>query len=196
MRRIAIAAMALAGLASPALAQGLPGLKGPDHFGLTVPKLSEAVAFFKDVLGCQEFYPLGPFADDAGTWMQDHLNVNPRAKITDMRLMRCGSGANLEIFEYSSPDQNATGPKNSDIGGHHVAFYTSDMEGAVKHLQDKGVKVLGSPTKMEQGPSAGETWVYFLAPWGMQLELVSYENGKAYEKDYQGRLWNPAKPAE
>jgi hypothetical protein len=38
--------------------------------------------------------------------------------------------------------------------------------------------------------------MYFLAPWGMQLELVSYPKGKAYEKDFKGRLWNPANPAK
>ena len=50
---------------------------------------------------------------------------------------------------------------------------------------------LGDPTTMTEGPSAGETWVYFLAPWGMQLELVSYPDGKAYEGAFDGRLWDP-----
>ena len=43
-----------------------------------------------------------------------------------------------------------------------------------------------------EGPSAGQTWVYFLAPWGMQLELVSYPDGKAYEATTTRRLWHPA----
>ena len=42
--------------------------------------------------------------------------------------------------------------------------------------------VLGEPTCMTEGPTAGESWVYFLAPWGMQLELVSYPQGKAYSR--------------
>ncbi|MBL4826861.1 MAG: hypothetical protein JKY66_03975 [Spongiibacteraceae bacterium] len=44
------------------------------------------------------------------------------------------------------------------------------------------------------GPSGGQTWVYFLAPWGMQLELVSYPKGKQYEHDYELLLWHPAYP--
>ena len=44
------------------------------------------------------------------------------------------------------------------------------------------------------GPSAGQTWIYFRAPWGLQLELVSYPNGKAYEHDYDSRLWDPRHP--
>ena len=28
--------------------------------------------------------------------------------------------------------------------------------------------------------SLGQRWVYFLSPWGMQFELVSYPHGKAF----------------
>ena len=42
--------------------------------------------------------------------------------------------------------------------------------------------VLGEPTA-SRGPSEGQRWVYFLAPWGMQFELVSYPHGKAFDHD-------------
>ncbi len=177
--------------APPVLAEGLPGLRGPDHVGFTVPDLGAAVAFFTDVMGCEAFYSLGPFSGGDSTWMQDHLNVDPKAEIPKLSLVRCGNGANLEIFQYTAPDQKTVLPRNSDIGGHHIAFYVDDMTKAVDHLTSKGVKVLGQPTTMTEGPSKGETWVYFLAPWGMQLELVSYPEGKAYEADFQNRLWDP-----
>lgn len=183
-----IAALAMA---SPVLGDGLPGLRGPDHVGFTVPDLAAAVTFFTETLGCEAFYSLGPFSGGDSTWMQDHLNVDPKAEIPMLQLVRCGNGANLEIFQYTAPDQNLTLPRNSDIGGHHVAFYVDDMAEAVAYLQGKGVKVLGAPTLMTEGPSAGETWVYFMAPWGMQLELVSYPKGKSYEKDFANRLWDP-----
>lgn len=190
MRTIILSA-AFASLGLAASAEGLPGMRGPDHIGFTVPDLAQAVTFFRDVIGCGEFYPLGPFSGGDSTWMADHLNVDAKATIPEMRLMRCGNGANLEIFQYTAPEQNMTPPRNSDIGGHHVAFYVDDMAAAVGYLRDQGVTVLGDPTTMTEGPSAGETWVYFLSPWGMQLELVSYPNGKAYEADFQGRLWDP-----
>jgi catechol 2,3-dioxygenase-like lactoylglutathione lyase family enzyme len=184
-------AAAFAACAAPGLAQQLPGMTGIDHIGFTVPNLDEAVAFFGEVIGCQAFYPLGPFSGGDSTWMADHLNVDAKATIPAMRLMRCGNGANLEIFQYTAPDQATTPPRNSDIGGHHVAFYTTDMAAAVAYLEANGVKVLGAPTTMTEGPSTGETWVYFLAPWGMQLELVSYPDGKAYEAEFEDRLWDP-----
>ncbi|MEH6578374.1 MAG: hypothetical protein V7731_15025 [Amphritea sp.] len=46
---------------------------------------------------------------------------------------------------------------------------------------------------MTAGANAGESWVYFMTPWGMQLELVSYPNGMAYEKDTESRLFAPHK---
>lgn len=172
---------------------GLPGLRGTDHIGFTVPDLDAAVDFFVQVIGCEAFYDLGPFQfeDD---WMERQLNVHPRAVMRRLEFLRCKNGSNFEIFEYDSPDQNTAQPRNSDIGGHHLAFYVDDMDAAIAHLKKNDVRILGEPVLRMAGPSAGQTWVYFLAPWGMQLELVSYPGGKGYEKDTARRLWHPAKP--
>ncbi|MCM2252668.1 MAG: VOC family protein [Ramlibacter sp.] len=174
---------------------GMPGLRGTDHIGFTVPDLDQAVRFFVDVIGCEAFYDLGPFQSD-GDWMTEHLNVHPRAVMRRLKFLRCRNGSNFEIFEYDSPDQNRSQPRNSDVGGHHLAFYVDDMAAALEHLRRHGVRILGEPTVRESGPSGGQTWVYFLAPWGMQLELVSYPRGKAYERDTPRRLWHPGRPAD
>ena len=158
----------------------IPGIKKIDHVGFTVPNLDEAVSFFRDHFGFEVAYQFGPFAanDD---WMSVHLNVAADAVIDKIVVMAAGS-TNLEIFGYAmSETQKKLPPRNSDIGGHHLAFYVDDMDTAVAYLHQIGLTVLGKPTVMTQGPSAGETWVYFLSPWGMQLELVSYPNGKAYQ---------------
>ena len=168
---------------------GLPGLRGTDHVGFTVPDLEAAIRFFVEVIGCEPFYELGPFqAED--DWMATHLNVHPRAVMRRLKFLRCRHGSN------SAPDQNHHQPKNSDVGGHHLAFYVDDMDAAVAHLKSHGVRVLGEPTVRTSGPSAGQAWVYFLAPWGMQFELVSYPKGKGYERETPARLWHPARPAE
>ena len=73
----------------------------------------------------------------------------------------------------SGPIKGEIRPRNSDAGGHHLAFYVTDIAAAVEHLEQQGVEILGDPTTMTNGASAGLTWVYFLAPWGLQLELVS-----------------------
>jgi catechol 2,3-dioxygenase-like lactoylglutathione lyase family enzyme len=160
---------------------GLPGLRRLDHIGFTVPDLEEATRFLVDVLGCEFLYPLGPYQDD-GDWMATHLAVDARATIPELRFFRCGEQAVFEVFHYVAPDQRDVVPKNSDIGGHHIALYVDDLDVAVQHLRDNNIRVLGEPT-VSKGPHEGQRWVYFLAPWGLQFELVSYPNGKAFDRE-------------
>lgn len=174
---------------------GMPGLRGTDHIGFTVPNLDEAIDFFVNVIGCEPFYELGPFETD-DDWMAVHLNVHPRTVMRRLKFLRCGHGTNFELFEYESPDQKMTQPKNSDIGGHHLAFYVDDIQQAVAHLESNGVRIQGEPTVRTAGPSAGQTWVYFLTPWDMQCELVSFPGGKGYERETDRRLWDTRKPSE
>jgi glyoxylase I family protein len=169
--------------------RGLPGLAGVEHVGFTVPDLDSATAFFTEVIGCELVYSLGPFRSD-GTWMSDHLGVHPRAVMRRLNFLRCVNGPNFEIFEYESPDQHPAPPRNSDVGGHHLAFYVEDLDDAIAHLRSHGVRILGAPTE-SSGPSKGQRWVYFQTPWGMTLELVSYPHGKAYEDDARVLLWQP-----
>lgn len=158
----------------------IPGIKKIDHVGFTVPDLDEAVSFFRDHFGFEVAYEFGPFAS-SDDWMAVHLNVAADAVI-DKIVVMTADNTNLEIFAYAPTEtQKKLPPRNADIGGHHLAFYVDDMDAAVAYLHKVNLDVLGEPTVMTEGPSAGETWVYFLSPWGMQLELVSYPNGKAYQ---------------
>jgi catechol 2,3-dioxygenase-like lactoylglutathione lyase family enzyme len=162
----------------------VPGLTRVDHIGFTVPDLEQARKFLIDVLGCEYMYSLGPFVHD-DDWMSEHLNVHPRAVMQQLHFFRCGSQAIFEVFQYEAPDQHQTLPRNSDYGGHHVAFYVDDLDAAVDYLRASGVQMLGEPT-VSKGPSEGQRWVYFLAPWGMQFELVSYPGGKAFDRQETG----------
>lgn len=158
----------------------LPGVRRLDHIGFTVPDLAQAHDFLVDVLGCEYMYKLGPFEHPETDWMTEHLNVHPRAVMRELHFFRLGGQAVFEVFEYEAPDQKTEVPKNSDIGGHHVALYVDDLDEAVAYLKEQGVQVLGEPT-VSKNASEGQRWVYFLAPWGMHFELVSYPNGKAFD---------------
>jgi catechol 2,3-dioxygenase-like lactoylglutathione lyase family enzyme len=118
--------------------KGLPGLRGTDHIGITAPDFDQAVDFFTDVLGLEPFYEMGPFGSSDDNFMQDMLNVNPRAVIQRVKQFRCGSNTNIELFEYESPDQRKKMPKNSDWGGHHIALYVDDIDAAMDHLKNHG----------------------------------------------------------
>lgn len=177
--------------------RGIPGLRGTEHIGFTVPDLDEAERFFVEVIGCERVYSLGPFAhpDADDDWMREHLGVHPRTVMRELRFYRCQFGPNFEVFQYEAVDAQAPQPRNSDIGGHHLAFYVDDLDAAIAHLRGHGVEIMGEPTS-SSSHSAGQRWVYFRAPWGMQFELVSFPQGKAYEKDAPVKLWHPARPAE
>lgn len=185
---------ALTGLAlfgATANAQGIPTLRGQDHVGVTVPDIGQAIAFFEDVIGCKAHLSFGPFRDDEGDFMKNLLNVHPRTVLNQITLVRCGNGSNIELMEYASPDQKDAIPKNSDIGGHHIAFYVDDIEAALAYLKSKKVETFFGPLPVTEGPAAGQTINYFRAPWGLQFELISYPSGMAYEKTASGTLWSP-----
>lgn len=180
---------------------GIPGLRGADHLGITVPDLDEAERFLVDVLGAQHIYTLGAKkADD--DWMAVHIGVDPRTVIREIRFYRLGTGTNLEVFQYEprgADEPQRAQPRNSDIGGHHIALYVDDMDAAVAHLRAHGIQPMGEPTASKSA-AEGQHWLYFRSPWGMQFELVSFPGGKAYEKDAKAGgtplLWHPARPAE
>jgi catechol 2,3-dioxygenase-like lactoylglutathione lyase family enzyme len=190
--RTALVALALSSTA--AFADSIPGLRGHDHTGITVPDVKAATAFFTDVIGCKHAMSFGPFSDDKGTFMQDVVNVHPRANIDEISMVRCGYGSNIELFQYEAPDQAKSLPKNSDIGGHHIALYVDDIGAAAAYLKSKGVRTLQGPIPISEGPAAGQSILYFFTPWGLQMELISYPKGMAYEKSATTLLWSTTEP--
>jgi catechol 2,3-dioxygenase-like lactoylglutathione lyase family enzyme len=179
------------------VAQGIPGMRGTDHIGFTVPDLDEAERFLVAVLGAEPIYTLGAKQSD-DDWMAVRIGVDPRTVIREIRFYRLGNGSNLEVFQYEPGGADLPQrpqPRNGDIGGHHLAIYVDDMDAAIAHLRAHDVEILGEPTA-SAGAALGQRWLYFRSPWGMQFELVSFPGGKAYERDAARRLWHPARPAE
>lgn len=126
----------------------LTDLRGVDHVGITVPDMQEAEDFLVDVLGAVPVYSLpGKSAND--DWMSEHLGVHPRTTIKEIRFYRLGNGGNLEVFTYDAADGQAPHPRNSDVGGHHLALYVDDIDRAVDYLRSRGVDVMGE--RREQG---------------------------------------------
>ena len=169
----------------------VPGLLGIDHIGITVPNVEDAAAWFEDVLGFTNPLTFGPFRDDTGTFMHDLLDVDPRAVVERIRMVRGGNGPNIELFQYTAPDQDHTFRKNSDYGGKHIALYVRHIDKAVAWMESKGVEKLLGPLAVTDGPAAGQTINYFRAPFGTFVELISYPHGMAYESTAAVPLWDP-----
>ena len=68
---------------------GIPGLRGGDHIGITVPDMEQAHTFLVGVLGFDYVYSLPEMRHD-DDWMLDHLNVDPRAGVREIRFYRGG----------------------------------------------------------------------------------------------------------
>jgi catechol 2,3-dioxygenase-like lactoylglutathione lyase family enzyme len=160
---------------------GLPGLHGVEHFGRTVEDLDAAVTFFVDVLGAEL---LAPPAE---------VRHGPSTEVVRRRAaLRVGPTANVELYA-SAPDADGTPPRNSDVGGHHLAFYVDDVDAAAAWLRRvPGVEVMGDPETILDGPIAGDRWVYFRTPIGIQMEIVRMPDGELpYESVTNARRATP-----
>jgi catechol 2,3-dioxygenase-like lactoylglutathione lyase family enzyme len=167
----------------------VPGIRGMHHAGVVVPDIDEAISFFVDVLGCTLVHVL-PAVSGEGNWMLRHLGVHPAAVLEVIAFLRCGAGSNIELFQYRAPDQRTSLPNNADVGATHICFEVADIDRAVAALRRQGVAVQGDPKRVDDGPRAGVSWVYFRAPWGLQLELIS---GEPVHGDPMP-LWSPSRP--
>ena len=164
---------------------------GMHHVGITVPDLKEAIAFFEGVFGAINVFQTGPFdVDDA--FMARKLGAAPHSRIRDLVFLRCGEGTSVELFEYSGEDSTARPRRNSEVGGTHLCFEVEDVFASAERLRALGIEFLEGPNTVQDGPLAGFSWIYFVAPWGQSLEIASFDS-LGYEKGTPHRLWR-AKP--
>ena len=159
----------------------MPGLFRAHHVAITVPDLDAGVKFYSEILGAVELFRLGPFdaaemprQPDGRDWTEAHVNVpNARLWIANLKI---GDNLVLELFRYERPAvANPTPPRNHDIGGHHLGFHVRNIDEAAAFLRRKGVRLMDGPINITEGPSAGVRALYFLDPWGNQLELVEHD---------------------
>jgi len=175
----------------------IAGLRGIEHIGMTVPDMDLAVTFFSDVLGASTLYETGPLS--AGdNWMAVNLGVDADAVIARLVMLRLGHGPALELFEFEQRTRGPSAelaarhpPLQNAVGGSHLAFYVDDIDAGVESLRAHQLIVLGEIKRVIEGPSAGLAWVHFMAPWGQQLELVSYPNGVAAYAQAVPAVWRP-----
>jgi len=160
--------------------RNMPGVEGMDHVGITIPNLDEAVAFYSTLLGAHEIFRLGPFDArefdqvDGKDWAEAHVNVvDGRFTIA---MLEYGNGSRLELFQYDRPtDRRSTPPKNSDLGGHHIAFKVTNLDKVLEMKNEFSLRFMAGPIAITEGPAAGQRIIYVLDPWDNQLELVEYD---------------------
>jgi catechol 2,3-dioxygenase-like lactoylglutathione lyase family enzyme len=159
----------------------LPGFSKVDHVGLTVPDVEAAVRFYCGVFGATELYRMGPFdaeelppLPDGRDWTAAHVNT-PGARFRFV-MLQLGPSMMVELFQYDRPvDRETKLPRNCDLGGHHLALKVQDLGRAIQFLREQPeVTLMAGPIVISEGPCAGLRVIYFLDPWGNQLELVEF----------------------
>ncbi|WP_129791780.1 VOC family protein [Sphingosinicella sp. CPCC 101087] len=154
-----------------------PRIVAVDHVSWTVPDLEEALSFYRDVLGGEELFRMGPLdaadlpSDASGRdWMETHVGV-AGARLS-LVMLKLADNLNLQLVQYDKPGNRRQDlPRNCDRGGHHLALKVDDVEKAGAWLAQHGCKTL-EVIAIEEGPLAGKKNLYVLDPFGHQLELV------------------------
>jgi catechol 2,3-dioxygenase-like lactoylglutathione lyase family enzyme len=149
----------------------ITGLTGVEHVSTSVPDVDAAVAFFVDVLGARVVGRERFAGSDDDVDMAVTFNAHPDASAELVTLDL--HGVRLELFCYDAPDLVRTMPRNCDVGGHHLGMRVDDLPAAVAELAAvPGVRILGEPTYYPLPSGLHRGWVYFLTPWGLQMELA------------------------
>lgn len=163
------------------------GARNVDHLAYTVVDLDAAERFFVDVLGGEVLYRTEP-ADLSVGGLAAALGVPATGTVQQLAL-RMGPTDNIELYRYDVPHASRRTPRNSDIGGRHLALSVADVDAATAYLRDTpGTVVLGQPETIADGPIAGIRWVYLRTALGLYLELANAPDGALpYERDTAAR---------
>lgn len=133
-----------------------------DHVGFVVSDLDRAVRFLVDLLGFEETGRVGELVDREGDRMTGIFGVHPRA---EGRFVFLRLGASLvELLQWSSPDQRAESPRNSDVAGRHLALAVNGIDALVERLANEpGVTVRD---RNDRG------FRYVSTPFGLEIQLI------------------------
>ena len=137
-----------------------------NHTSFTVSNLDRTVAFFRDALG----FAVTSKAPRNSTLIERITGVDGAdVMIAYVR----GSGHNLELIEYSGPnDRTAVYPKPCDVGFAHVAYDVDDIDAAIAAAASHDVKPIGAVTTIDQGPNQGSRVAYLRDPDGIAIEFI------------------------
>jgi catechol 2,3-dioxygenase-like lactoylglutathione lyase family enzyme len=141
---------------------------------MTVADLASAERFFIDVLGAKVRFrtQFAGAADEAFEQFDMAETFNAHSDSSAKLVSLYVGGTVVELFQYTAPDQGQQQPRNCDVGGHHLGFRVADLEAAVTELRSvPGVRILGEANWGTTSTGTKRGWVYFLTPWGQQLEL-------------------------
>ena len=150
----------------------VPGVRGLDHVGLSVPDLDAAVAFFVQSFGAQVVFRMDRPPTGAAMGAE-RLGADPQAQFA-LAMLSLGGGR-IELLQWWSARAGGPLPAVESHGGSHVALEVDDVAGALERLaRIDGVRILSEAVTFAEGPTPGLTNAFARAPWGAVIELVSW----------------------
>lgn len=170
-------------------------VRGIDHVGITVPDIEAATKYLEEAFGATLLYDNITRNDppQTGAGAEAKLGIAHGARVTRIRMIRIGNGANIELFEMEVPEgERKLKTIPSDYGLQHVAFYSDDINATRERIIKAGGKVLEGPTTMhgkEEG--AGNQFLYTIAPWGTFFEVISLPSPLKVDGESKVHRWKP-----
>ncbi|WP_080875506.1 VOC family protein [Oceanobacillus timonensis] len=168
--------------------------RGMDHVGVTVPDVEEATTFFKKAFHANISYDNKKLGDEPqqGDTVEKTLGLKKGAKVIHIRILSFDNGSGIELFQYKNTEQREP-VIASDLGVQHIAFYVDDIQEAAKQFVEAGGELLTEPRELLGDVEKGTgKFVYGRAPWGMLIELISYDpNQLHYPEDSEAKRFTP-----
>lgn len=157
---------------------------GIDHIGINVPDIDTASIFLQQAFDAEIIYesyskkqsPLEFEGSEA------KLNLSPQTKLYACRMIKVGSGPNIELFEVHVNGQRDA-VMSSDLGIQHFAIYTDNIIASLEKFAKAGGKVLSEPNRLLFPSETGDKnyFCYGVTPWGTSVEFITYPDGMPYE---------------
>lgn len=133
-----------------------------------VPDMEQATAFFRNILDCEPVNPVAGSESIESTRVGHATGDTVHAS----RLLICDSDTVVELFDDREAHAPSPATHATDHDKEPITFSADNVAHADRWLRREGVKVIGAPVTATTGPHAGQTVVNFMAPWGLQLQLV------------------------
>jgi len=135
------------------------------HTGVVVSDLPKAAAYYSRMFGAVPEFELTDVVDAGGR----HGVPEARYSLVLMRL----PGGRIELVEYHAPRDASKSPAGvRDVGSSHIALTIADLDETIRVLSGLGMKFLGEPMRVTEGPSTGMAIAYGLDPDGNRIEFI------------------------
>src|SRR5258708_1526953 len=137
------------------------------HTGYTVSNLDRAVAFYRDLLGCEVIAT----QEKQGGYLAAIVGY-PDAHVRMAHLRAPASEHVIELFEYLSPPGDRADVQPRNVGASHLCFVVDDLPTLYEHLGDGGAtSFVSPPVEVDTGINRGGLALYLRDPDGITVEL-------------------------